>query len=65
MLSNSVSVIYHSLNSIIGVKQGDIFGHVLFTFHIAAIMMTWRKVNPGSACIFRSKEDYIMTGRSH
>ena len=61
----SVCNIDHSLNSIIGVKQGDILGPVLFTFHIAAIMMTWRKVNPGPACTFRTKEDFIMTGRSH
>ena len=49
----SVCNIDHSRNSIIRVKQGDILGPVLFTFHIAAIMMTWRKVNPGPACTFR------------
>ena len=28
-------------------------------------MMTWRKVNPGLACTFKSKEDFIMTDKSH
>ena len=61
----SVCDIEHSMNSIIGVKQGDILGPVLFTFHIAAIMMTWRKVNMGPVCIFKTKEDFVMTGRSY
>ena len=35
-----VQGITHSVNSIIGVKQGDILGPILFTFHIAAVMIT-------------------------
>ena len=53
------------MKSIIGVKQGDILGPVLFTFHIAAIMNTWRKVNVGPVCVFKTKEDFVMTGRSY
>ena len=60
----SVCDIEHSMKSIIGVKQGDILGPVLFTFHIAAIMSTWRKVNLGPVCVFKTKEDFVMTGRS-
>ena len=60
-----VQGVIHSIMSIIGVKQGDILGPVLFTFYIAAIMITWRKVFPGPACMFRSKEDFVMTGRSY
>lgn len=31
-----------TLNSIIGVKQGDLLGPELFTFFMAAVMETWR-----------------------
>ena len=30
------------LDCIIGVKQGDILGPILFTFFIAAVMITWK-----------------------
>ena len=60
-----VQGITHSVNSIIGVKQGDILGPILFTFHIAAVMITWRKTFSGDVCLFRSKEDFILTGRRH
>ena len=33
-----------NLESIIGVKQGDILGPVLFLFLVAAFQMAWRKV---------------------
>ena len=29
----------------IGVKQGDILGPILFTFFIAAVMITWKATN--------------------
>ena len=60
-----VQEITHIINSIIGVKQGDILGPMLFTFYAAAVMITWRIVSTVPACIFRTKEDYISTGRSY
>ena len=51
------------LSSIIGVKQGDILGPMFFTTFIAAIMITWRKIYYRSLCIFRTKKDFILTGR--
>jgi hypothetical protein len=54
----------HTLLSIIGVKQGDILGPILFLFFIAAVMITWKKTYNRSLCIFRTKPDFIMTGRS-
>ena len=52
-----------SLLSIIGVKQGDLLGPILFTFCIAAIMMTWRSEHTYDLCLFRSRDDFEMTGR--
>ena len=52
-----------SLPSIIGVKQGDLLGPILFTFYIAAIMMTWRSEHSYDLCLFRSCDDFEMTGR--
>ena len=52
-----------TLLSIIGVKQGDLLGPILFTFYIAAIMMTWRSEHSYDLCLFRSRDDFEMTGR--
>ena len=51
------------LSSIIGVKQGDLLGPILFTFYIAAIMITWRAEHSYEACLYRSRPDHRMTGR--
>ena len=61
----TVDGIVHTLLSIIGVKQGDILGPILFLFFIAAVMITWKKSYNRTLCIFRSKPDFIMTGRSY
>ena len=61
----TVDGVTYELHSIIGVKQGDILGPILFLFFIAAVMITWKKTYTGSFCIFRSKQDYTMTGRSY
>ena len=53
------------MNCSIGVKQGDILGPLLFTFFIAAVMITWRNTTKVPACIFKTKEDAVMTGRSY
>ena len=41
----TVNEITKSIECIIGVKQGDILGPLLFLFFLAAVMITWRK-NP-------------------
>ena len=60
-----VDNVSHSINCTIGVKQGDILGPVLFVMYIAAIMITWRKRYDRPLCIFRTKNDFRMTGRRY
>ena len=61
----TVDGIVHTLLSIIEVKQGDILGPILFLFFIAAVMITWKSTYHRSLCIFFSKPDFVMTGRSY
>merc|ERR1712185_47492 len=53
------------LESIIGVKQGDILGPILFVFYMAAVMITFRRMHKYNLCVYRTKEDFTLTGRSH
>ena len=53
------------IESIIGVKQGDVLGPVLFVLYMAALMMSWRRRYGGQLCVYRTKEDFVLTGRPH
>ena len=59
----TVNDITNTVECIIGVKQGDILGPILFTFFLAAIMLTWRAEFDRPLCLFRSNADFVMTGR--
>ena len=61
----TVDDVSHIISSIIGVKQGDILGPILFIFFMAAIMITWRIIYGGPLCLFKTKPDFILTGRSY
>ena len=51
------------IDSIIGVKQGDLLGPELFIFFMAAVMETWRLHHDFELCVVRSKNDSVLTGR--
>ena len=53
------------IDSIIGVKQGDLLGPELFTFFMAAVMKTWRSSHPCDLCTFKYRQDFELTGRRH
>jgi hypothetical protein len=46
-----VDGIIKTLLSIIGVKQGDLLGPILFIFFIAAIMETWHSEHTNDLCV--------------
>ena len=59
----TVNNITETITCIIGVKQGDILGPVLFIFYLAAVMTTWRNTHDRPLCIYRTKTEDILTGR--
>ena len=54
-----------SLESIIGVKQGDLKAPVEFVFFIAGIMLSWRAVSDYPLCIMRSRDDALGAPLQH
>ena len=61
----SVNDIFHEILNIIGVKQGDILGPRLFNLFIYAVMLTWHLLDSRQLCVFNTKRDFILTGRSY
>lgn len=60
-----VNDVTNTIKSTIGVKQGDILGPILFTFYIAAVMITWRATHDRPLCLFKTKNDNVLCGRRY
>ena len=61
----SVNNIEHEILNIIGAKQGDVLGPRLFNFFGYAVMLTWHALDNRSLCVFYTKPDFVLTGRSY
>ena len=53
----------HMIDSVIGVKQGDVLGPDLFIFFMATVLKTWRSHNSYKLCTVRCKADFHLTSR--
>ena len=60
----TVDEVISTIACVIGVKQRDILGPIHFTFFITVVMITWKATNNVTACIFYSRNDAKLTGRS-
>ena len=60
-----VNGVTRTLMSVIGVKQGDLLGPKLFTLFKAAISESWKATSDYELATFRSRPDFVLTGRRH
>jgi hypothetical protein len=59
----AVEGVPRTVGSIIGVKQGDLLGPILFNFHVARAMMAWQQERQSKPPVFETKEDCVLDGR--
>eukprot|EP00964_Phaeocystis_antarctica_P006162 scaffold3356_cov66-Phaeocystis_antarctica.AAC.1 len=60
-----VDGVTRTLMSIIGVKQDDLLGPKRFTFFKAAVPESWKATSDYELATFRSRPDFVLTGRLH
>ena len=60
-----VDGVTRTLMSVIGVKQGDLLGPKLLTFFKAAVSESWKATSDYELATFRSRPDFVLTGRLH
>ena len=65
MVQISIDGAEAEIESIIGVKQGDVLGPIIFIIYMVDLTNTWKQKEDASPCLFRSKQDSIITGRRH
>ena len=61
----TVNEVTNTIQCVIGVKQGDILGPLLFLFFLAAVMITWKKVHERPLCLYYTKYDDVLSGRRY
>ena len=61
----TIDNVTHTISCTIGVKQGDVLGPILFTFFLPAVIITRRSTTNIPLCVFKTKNDAQMTGRSY
>jgi hypothetical protein len=59
----SVEGVERTVGSIIGVRQGDLLGPILFNFHVAGALMAWKEARKSAPPTLRTKCDFVLNGR--
>ena len=59
----SVEGVGRTVPSVIGVRQGDLLGPILFNFHVAGALMAWKAERQSAPPALRTKCDFVLDGR--
>ena len=59
----SVEGVERTVPSVIGVRQGDLLGPILFNFHVAGALMAWKEERKSAPPALRTKCDFVLDRR--